>query len=256
MDGWISISRNILDWGWYMDKNTFKLFLHMLLKANWKDGEFMGVKIERGSFATSFSTLVAETGLTEREVRTAVKHLISTGEVTSERHPKFTVFTIKNYCLYQQSDTQVTGKRQASDRQMTVERHRSDTGASTIEQRNKETKKQGNKETREQKKEKTLKKETVYFPNDDKLNRSFSELVEHRKSIKSPMTDLAITKAINRLRELATVDGVMDNDLAIRIIDQSIVNGWKGLFPLKERQKQQYNQGIDFAALREKYKGE
>lgn len=245
-DGWISISRNILEWGWYKDKNTFKLFLHMLLKANWKDGEFMGVKIERGSFATSLTTLVVETGLSEREVRTAIKHLESTGEVTGKRHSKFTVFTIKNYNTYQEGDTLMTPERHPSDRQVTGERQRSDTQASTIEQRNKGTKEQRNKGTREQKKEKTTKKET-YFPQDEKLNNSFLDFIQHRKAIKSPMTDIAITRAISKLQELSAVNGVMDNDLAIKIIDQSIVNGWKGLFQLQEK-NQPKKQGEDWEA--------
>lgn len=38
MDGHIKLFRKFLDWGWYQDINTKVLFIHMLLKANWKDG--------------------------------------------------------------------------------------------------------------------------------------------------------------------------------------------------------------------------
>lgn len=124
MGSYIKIDRKILDWEWYSDINTCRLFLHMLLKANWKDGRFQGTEIPRGSFVSSISKLAEETGLTERKVRTALEHLKTTGEVTSKSHSKFTVFTIKNYCLYQATDTQndkqVTGERQADDRQPTT----------------------------------------------------------------------------------------------------------------------------------------
>ena len=90
---YVKISRKILDWEWYTDKNTKLLFFHFLLKANWKDGRFQGEEISRGSFATSLDSLAKETGLTVREVRTAISHLKKTGEVTVNR---------------QESDSQVT----------------------------------------------------------------------------------------------------------------------------------------------------
>lgn len=124
MSDYIKLSRKILEWEWYGDINTCRLFLHMLLKANWKDGRFQGTEIPRGSFVSSLSKLSEETGLTERKVRTALEHLKTTGEVTSRSHSKFTVFTIKNYDCYQsndtQSDRQPTNNRQADDRQPTT----------------------------------------------------------------------------------------------------------------------------------------
>ena len=72
MDGHIKLFRKFLDWGWYQDINTKVLFIHMLLKANWKDGKFMGTTVPRGSFVSSIRNLAYETGLTEREVRTGI----------------------------------------------------------------------------------------------------------------------------------------------------------------------------------------
>ena len=96
----------------------------MLLKANWKDGFFLGIEIKRGSFVSSLAKLSEETNLSVREIRTAIKHLESTGEVTSKKYNKFSVFTVNNYCSYQsidrQSDKQVTSNRQASDKQVTT----------------------------------------------------------------------------------------------------------------------------------------
>ena len=77
---YVKISRKILEWEWYTDANTKVLFLHILLKANWKDGRFQGIEVPRGSFVTSLQNLAAETGLTVRNVRTALKHLENTGE--------------------------------------------------------------------------------------------------------------------------------------------------------------------------------
>ena len=120
MDGnYIKLSRGLLDWEWYADINTTRLFIHMLLKANWKDGNFKGTTVPRGSFVSSIGKLSSETGLTEREIRTAISHLKKTGEVTSKTTNKFTVFTVVKYDLYQTSDkqnvSQKTDKRQSND---------------------------------------------------------------------------------------------------------------------------------------------
>lgn len=138
MDGHIKLHRRFLDWEWYKNAKTKELFIHMLLKANWKDGKFMGTTVPRGSFVSSIKSLSDETGLTESEVRTGIRNLKKTGEVTSEATNKYSVFTIKNYDSYQsddrQDDKQMTSRRQADDKQMT-----------TIEERKKEIKKEDNK---------------------------------------------------------------------------------------------------------------
>lgn len=116
--GHIKIDRRILEWEWYKDLNTCRLFFHLLLRANWKDGRFQGMEIPRGSLVTSYNNLAAETGLSVKNVRTALKHLETTEEVAVNRHPKFSVVTIKNYNLYQ-SDGIVNGSQAASNRQAT-----------------------------------------------------------------------------------------------------------------------------------------
>ncbi len=99
--GYVKFDRKIKDWGWYTDVKTFKLFFHLVMYANFTDGFFLGVPIKRGQLAKSVEHLAAETGLTCSEVRTAIKHLESTGEITSKGHAKFTVFSVVNYDLYQ-----------------------------------------------------------------------------------------------------------------------------------------------------------
>lgn len=134
---YIKLSRKLMEWEWYGNINTCRLFIHMLLKANWKDGRFEGKLIERGSFVSSLPKLAEETQLTMREVRTAISHLKSTGEVTYKSYAKYTVFTIKNYCRYQFSDTQI-------DRQATGKRHSNDILTTTIEEKKEGKKKRNN----------------------------------------------------------------------------------------------------------------
>lgn len=119
MQGYIKIHRNILEWEWWSDINTYRLFTYMILRANWKDGKFKGIDIKKGSFVSSVRKLSEETNLTENEIRTAIKHLIKTNEITSKTHGKFTVFTVNNYLLYQEDNEQLTSKSQADNEQIT-----------------------------------------------------------------------------------------------------------------------------------------
>jgi hypothetical protein len=73
----------------------------------------------------------------------------------------------------------------------------------------------------------------IYYPLDQKLNSAFADYVDNRKKLKKPMTDRAIALAIKKLDEMTH-----DNDEKIEILNQSIMNGWAGLFPLKGDKKQ------------------
>lgn len=75
----------------------------------------------------------------------------------------------------------------------------------------------------------------VYFHNDEALNQAFTDYVEMRRQIKKPMTDRAVELAIKKLQELAAIpfSDSIDSELAVQILNQSVLNSWQGLFPLK-----------------------
>ena len=124
--GFIQLHRKIVEWEWYQNPNTFRLFLHCLLMANYTDGRFEGQDVKRGQFVTSLEKLSVQTRLTVRQVRVSLDHLIMTGELTSISYPKFRIITVVKYDVYQsddrQNDKQMTSERQANDKQMTSER--------------------------------------------------------------------------------------------------------------------------------------
>lgn len=139
-EGFVVLHRKIIDWDWYTDVNTKSLFLHCILRANHKDKTWHGIQIKRGSFVTSLQKLSEETGMSSRQIRTALDHLVSTGEIIKEANNKFTVISVVNYDQYQekqsnkssrQNDKQATSNRQATDtlptRRATSNRHATDT---------------------------------------------------------------------------------------------------------------------------------
>ena len=76
-------------------------------------------------------------------------------------------------------------------------------------------------------KNKKLATAQTYFPNDEKLNTTFLDFMNMRKSLKNgKMTERAITMMINKLNKY-------DNDTAIAMLEQSILNNWKDVYELK-----------------------
>jgi len=113
MGDYIKIDRKILEWEWYRNEHTKNVFFHCLLKANWKDGRFEGKVVPRGSFVTSVKKLAIELNLTDDEVRTALKHLYKTGELTKQITNKYTVITVSNYDTYQNITKQIPNDSQS-----------------------------------------------------------------------------------------------------------------------------------------------
>lgn len=249
---YIKINRKILDWEWYGNINTKILFLHMLLKANWKDGKFEGTTVPRGSFISSYPRLATECDLTVNELRTALKHLVSTGEVTVKAHAKYSVFTVNNYCQYQDINSQSTDKSQSDNTQLTDNAQSINSLLTSIEER-----KEGKKGRREEGNKKEVPKGTkkkeppVYYPNDEKLNNAFCDFVQMRKQIKKPMTDRAVELMMKKLESLSKVpfSDVMDNDLAIKILEQSIVKCWQDIYPPKGEDSGKKDGAIDWSSV-------
>lgn len=125
--GYIKLYRQFIKWEWYTDIPTRILFEHCLLRANHKAERWRGLTIEAGQFITSLNHLAQETGLTIRQVRTAIKKLKTTQELTQSGYAKYSIVTIKNWAKYQSSDTvsdkQMTNKRQTNDKQMTTNKN-------------------------------------------------------------------------------------------------------------------------------------
>ena len=115
--GFIKIDRNMLRWRWVSTPNTAYIFILLLLKANYKDVEFKGMTIHRGQLVTSIQSLANQCSLTTNQVRTALDHLISTGEITSKAYSKFRVITIPKYNEYQDNPSKNPVKTQSEPSQ-------------------------------------------------------------------------------------------------------------------------------------------
>ena len=68
-----------------------------------------------------------------------------------------------------------------------------------------------------------------YFDKEE-LNDLFNEFLDFRKKLKAVNSDKAITLLINKLNEY-------DDETKMKMINQSIENSWKSVFPLKKEYK-------------------
>ena len=212
MEGWIKVYRKILDWEWFNVDNTFKVFMYLLLAANHKDKKWRGITVKKGQLIASHSDISKKTGVSVRSVRTCINRLKSTGELTIKATNRYSVLTICNYVDYQseevdsdkqtdkQLDKQATSKRQASD-------------------------KPSNKNVKNirMKEEKKMDIHPLFISHWEKW-------LSYRSEIKKPYRSLQTSQ--QKYDHLVELSGG-DPDLAGRIIDQSIREGWTGFFPLK-----------------------
>lgn len=71
-----------------------------------------------------------------------------------------------------------------------------------------------------------------YTDNED-LQKALMDFAKMRKSIKNPLTQRAMELLFDKLDKLTD-----DDNTKIEILNQSIMNNWKGVFELKETKKQ------------------
>ena len=117
-EGWIKIDRNLLKWRWFTDTPTLIVWIYLLLQANYEERDFKTITVHRGELVRSQAQIAADTGLSLKNVRTALEHLEATGEVARRRHGQIVVISIINYDYYQdnrqENGSQTADKRQAS----------------------------------------------------------------------------------------------------------------------------------------------
>ena len=127
-NGYIRLDRSLKKWRWYQNPNTMRVWIHLLLEANWEDRDFETSTIKRGELILNYNRIGKELGMSYQSVRTAVDHLKSTGELTARKDGKFVVISIVNYDEYQ-SNQQVNQQpinRQSTANQQSLKKDKKD----------------------------------------------------------------------------------------------------------------------------------
>jgi hypothetical protein len=130
--GYIKLWRKIVDWDWFSDANTLQLFLYLLCRANHKTSHYHGTQINKGDVVFGRLQAAKDLHSTERQIRTGISHLKSTGEIAIKTTNKFSIITLINFNKYhdetelidqqnvQQNAGKTTSNRPATDQQPTT----------------------------------------------------------------------------------------------------------------------------------------
>lgn len=103
MASWIKLFRELLQWEWFEKAEMVHLFIYLLLKASCEDKQWQGILVKRGQLITSNASLSRDLKLSAQQVRTCIKRLISTGEITYQATNRYAIITICNYDRYQEN---------------------------------------------------------------------------------------------------------------------------------------------------------
>ena len=101
-ESWIKLFRKFLDWEWFHDDAMVKMWLYLLLMANYEDRKWQGGVVKRGELVTSIPTLMRDLNRTKQQIRTSLLRLVNTKEITLKTTHRYTIITICKYESYQE----------------------------------------------------------------------------------------------------------------------------------------------------------
>lgn len=128
INGFIKLHRKLIEWGWYSDSVVKDVFLHILMTANFKPGTYQGYDLKPGQAIIGRKRMSIELGFSEQQIRTALKKLESTGEITLLPTNRFTIATVENWGIYQcdDMDSQPTDNQQITNNQPHLKNEKKD----------------------------------------------------------------------------------------------------------------------------------
>ncbi len=106
---------NTNGWRWSGKPKTLRLFTWLLEHAETEDRPFEAVVLYRGDVFTSMQEIGIGTGLSPREIRTAMDHMLKTGDVTTYRYGYNRVIQIPCYDDFVSVEAGSCGKKFGQD---------------------------------------------------------------------------------------------------------------------------------------------
>lgn len=175
--------------------------MHIANKTGWQD-----------NFTVAIAVLEIKTGLKKQAIINARNNLKQAGliEFSSRNGNQSAIYKINSFVSFKETQTNTQTQTQTN------------TQTSTQEQSiNKQDKiKQNGTKKKNNKKEKEL----------SPFEQALVDFTDHRKALKKPLTEHGLKLIVSKLEKLEPVS--VEN--RIKILEQSMVNGWTGIFPLKK----------------------
>jgi DNA-binding transcriptional regulator YhcF (GntR family) len=130
MSDWIKIHRSVIDSYSFADPVTFKIWVWMLLKANYKPSHvplnhgrgIVSIKVDRGQFIFGRNKAAEELEINGSTIYRHLQKLENQKQINIEANNQYSLITICNYNTYQNvkdKDEQVTNNYRTSNEQVT-----------------------------------------------------------------------------------------------------------------------------------------
>lgn len=219
-EGWIKLDRKILDWEWYSDLPVKTLFIHLILSANHLDQNWHGIQIRRGQLISGRYALSAATGLTEQQIRTALKKLTLTKEIVVKSTRHNSLITVCKYDDYQLKENG-TNQRPTNNQPTTNQQSTTNKNVRMIRM------KENNNAA--------LPQSELPFKSDEFVF-AWNEWVVDRKERNKKITPRAMAMQFKFLK-------TKTEGHAIEIINHAIQQGWQGLYEIRAQKEKKSNPG-------------
>lgn len=263
--GWVPVKRQIQEHWLWKDKpfSQGQAWIDLIMLANYEDknmpykGEI--ITCERGTVNLSISYLANRWGWSRDKTRRFLKLLESDGMVTVIATTHRTTITLENYSIY--NDVPTTKRQQADSSKTrnssnfvesddldattnkataTIENYSVCDDLSATNRQQIDSKPTASRQQADTTNNNNNNNNNNNIYNDElKLDTAVKEFITFRKKIKKPMTDYAVKLMFSKLNKLSS-----DTDEQVEILNQSIINGWQGIYPLKREEKKNGQNGI------------
>ncbi len=253
MSGWISLHRKIQD-NWLWNDKPFskgQAWIDILLLAGSEERQvFMNgevIKLKDGSFITSELKLMDRWGWSKSKVRNFLNLLQSEGMITKESDKKKTTIFIEKYSDYQKAETTKRPHVENKETGVFVEKYSGCGKVKTTERPQKRPLKRPPKllefqrHTESENHAKDHKKDTnnnIYIYTlflslykrepDEKMKQALQDFIDLREKKGNPLDEKGIEILLKKLESIGK-----DDDERIRILEDSVLNKWQDIYPLK-----------------------
>lgn len=246
-------------------------WVDLLLSANHSDKKILFdgelITVGKGQILTSVRKLSDNWNWSTNRVYRFLKLLEQDGMLKKESNKSRTLLTIVNYGVYQFYEN-TNGHSNGYTNGYTGEHtsgysdgYSDETPTDTVTEHKQECKELKNdknvknveneKNNKERGSYEPRKKGDPYYPDDELLETAFREFLSMRIKIKKPLaTKQALTRMMNKIQTLSGGD----NDLAVKILNQSTDHCWTDVYDLKNdyngrQKKTDYNKPIDWSGV-------
>lgn len=192
---------------------------------------FEGVRItlSPGQLLTGRKSISSKLKVSESKVQRILKTFEIEQQIEQQTTPRNRLISVLNWNQYQKNEQlfeqQLNNKRTTTEQQL-----------NTNNKVNKE-----NNGNNANKGTKGLSEVINSYTSDPKLMDALTGYIDMRKTIKKPLTDKALRMVVTKLDKLGK-----NTPEKIEIINQSVMNSWQGIFPIKQEFSGKKNQYKDF----------